>query len=188
MSFYGKSALGTGARKSRRSVSALGQGLSDDRSGRSRHHRQPLPVFLAGLPGSRGRPDAPGPADTQARATRARERLTGFIWTPSSGWSFRTSSMLAIMITAGATLHANGVTDIQTSAQAAQALRPVAGALAETIFALGVIGTGLLSVPVLADRRLMPPERRGNGRRAWPASRWRPRPFTRSFASRQSSG
>jgi hypothetical protein len=57
---------------------------------------------------------------------------------------------LAIMITAGATLHANGITDIQTSAQAAQALRPVAGAFAETIFALGVIGTGLLSVPVLA--------------------------------------
>jgi Mn2+/Fe2+ NRAMP family transporter len=57
---------------------------------------------------------------------------------------------LAIMITAGATLHANGVIDIQTSAQATQALRPVAGAFAETIFALGVIGTGLLSVPVLA--------------------------------------
>jgi Mn2+/Fe2+ NRAMP family transporter len=48
---------------------------------------------------------------------------------------------LAIVITAGATLHANGVTDIQTSAQAAQALRPVAGSFAETTFALGVIGT-----------------------------------------------
>jgi len=57
---------------------------------------------------------------------------------------------LAIMITAAATLHANNVTDIQTSAQAAEALRPIAGSLAETIFALGVIGTGLLSVPVLA--------------------------------------
>ena len=57
---------------------------------------------------------------------------------------------LAIMVTAAATLHANNVTDIQTSAQAAQALRPIAGDLAETIFALGVIGTGLLSVPVLA--------------------------------------
>ena len=57
---------------------------------------------------------------------------------------------LAIMVTAAATLHANNVTDIQTTAQAAQALRPIAGSLAETIFALGVIGTGLLSVPVLA--------------------------------------
>jgi Mn2+/Fe2+ NRAMP family transporter len=57
---------------------------------------------------------------------------------------------LAILITAAATLHAGGVTDIQTTAQAAQALRPIAGPLAEAIFALGVVGTGLLSVPVLA--------------------------------------
>ena len=57
---------------------------------------------------------------------------------------------LAILITAAATLHANGVTDVQTTAQAAEALRPVAGRFAETVFALGVIGTGLLSVPVLA--------------------------------------
>jgi Mn2+/Fe2+ NRAMP family transporter len=61
------------------------------------------------------------------------------------------SNFIALaMITAAATLHANNVTDIQSSAQAAEALRPIAGALAETIFALGVIGTGLLSVPVLA--------------------------------------
>ena len=66
------------------------------------------------------------------------------------GMGFSNFIALAIMITAGATLHANGITDIQTSAQAAQALRPVAGAFAETIFALGVIGTGLLSVSVLA--------------------------------------
>jgi Mn2+/Fe2+ NRAMP family transporter len=66
------------------------------------------------------------------------------------GMGFSNFIALAIMITAAATLHANNVTDIQTSAQAAEALRPIAGALAETIFALGVIGTGLLSVPVLA--------------------------------------
>ena len=66
------------------------------------------------------------------------------------GMGFSNFIALAIMITAAATLHANNVTDIQTSAEAAQALRPIAGSLAETIFALGVIGTGLLSVPVLA--------------------------------------
>jgi Mn2+/Fe2+ NRAMP family transporter len=66
------------------------------------------------------------------------------------GMGFSNLIALAIMITAGATLHANGVTDIQTSAQAAEALRPIAGSLAETTFAPGVIGTGLLSVPVLA--------------------------------------
>jgi NRAMP (natural resistance-associated macrophage protein)-like metal ion transporter len=66
------------------------------------------------------------------------------------GMEFSNVIALAIMITAAATLRANNVTDIQTSAQAAEALRPIAGRLSETIFALGVIGTGLLSVPVLA--------------------------------------
>jgi Mn2+/Fe2+ NRAMP family transporter len=66
------------------------------------------------------------------------------------GMAFSNLIALAIMITAAATLHANNVTDIRTSAQAAGALRPIAGSLAETIFALGIIGTGLLSVPVLA--------------------------------------
>jgi NRAMP (natural resistance-associated macrophage protein)-like metal ion transporter len=57
---------------------------------------------------------------------------------------------IAIIITTAATLHANGKTSIETSAQAAEALRPLAGAFAETIFALGIIGTGLLAIPVLA--------------------------------------
>jgi NRAMP (natural resistance-associated macrophage protein)-like metal ion transporter len=57
---------------------------------------------------------------------------------------------LFIIITTAATLHANGVTDVQTSAQAAQALRPIAGDFAFAIFALGILGTGLLAVPVLA--------------------------------------
>ncbi len=57
---------------------------------------------------------------------------------------------LFIVITTAATLHAHGITDIQTSSQAAEALRPIAGRLAFTIFALGIIGTGLLALPVLA--------------------------------------
>jgi Mn2+/Fe2+ NRAMP family transporter len=57
---------------------------------------------------------------------------------------------LFIMITTAATLNAHGVTDIQTSAQAADALRPIAGRFAFTVFALGIIGTGLLALPVLA--------------------------------------
>jgi Mn2+/Fe2+ NRAMP family transporter len=57
---------------------------------------------------------------------------------------------ISIIITAAATLNATGKTDIETSAQAAEALRPVAGVFAEFIFALGIIGTGLLAVPVLA--------------------------------------
>lgn len=57
---------------------------------------------------------------------------------------------LAIILTTAATLNVSGVTDIQTSAQAAEALRPIAGDYAATIFALGVLGTGLLAIPVLA--------------------------------------
>ncbi|THD45284.1 MAG: divalent metal cation transporter [Bradyrhizobium sp.] len=57
---------------------------------------------------------------------------------------------LFIIITTAATLNAHGVKDIQTSSQAAEALRPIAGEFAFAIFALGIIGTGLLAVPVLA--------------------------------------
>ncbi len=66
------------------------------------------------------------------------------------GMAFSTLIALAIIVTAAATLHANGKTDIESSAQAAEALRPIAGAFAEFIFALGIVGTGLLAIPVLA--------------------------------------
>ena len=57
---------------------------------------------------------------------------------------------LFIVITTAATLHAHGVNDIQTSAQAAEAFRPIAGPFAFVLFAAGIIGTGLLALPVLA--------------------------------------
>jgi NRAMP (natural resistance-associated macrophage protein)-like metal ion transporter len=57
---------------------------------------------------------------------------------------------LCIIITAGATLHLHGLTTIESAAQAAEALRAVAGRFAFAIFALGIVGTGLLTVPVLA--------------------------------------
>jgi NRAMP (natural resistance-associated macrophage protein)-like metal ion transporter len=62
------------------------------------------------------------------------------------------SNLVALFIvwTTAATLNAHGITNIETSAQAAQALRPLAGPFAFTVFALGIIGTGLLTVPVLA--------------------------------------
>jgi NRAMP (natural resistance-associated macrophage protein)-like metal ion transporter len=66
------------------------------------------------------------------------------------GMAFSNLIALSIIITAAATLHASGKTDIQTSAQAAEALKPIAGAFAEWIFALGIVGTGLLAIPVLA--------------------------------------
>jgi len=55
-----------------------------------------------------------------------------------------------IILTTAATLHRTGVFDVQTSAQAAKALEPVAGRFAFFLFAAGIVGTGLLAVPVLA--------------------------------------
>ena len=66
------------------------------------------------------------------------------------GMGFSHLTALFIIIATAATLHAAGVTQITDAAQAAEALRPVAGNFAFALFALGVIGTGLLAVPVLA--------------------------------------
>ncbi|MET0907506.1 MAG: divalent metal cation transporter [Tardiphaga sp.] len=66
------------------------------------------------------------------------------------GMAFSNLIALSIIITVAATLNVAGKTDIQTSAQAAEALKPIAGAFAGIIFALGIVGTGLLAIPVLA--------------------------------------
>ncbi|MBV9589548.1 MAG: divalent metal cation transporter [Hyphomicrobiales bacterium] len=66
------------------------------------------------------------------------------------GMALSNAVALFIVITTAATLNAHGVTDIQTSSQAAEALRPIAGPLVFLVFALGIIGTGLLALPVLA--------------------------------------
>ena len=66
------------------------------------------------------------------------------------GMGFSHITALFIIIATAATLHAHGVTQITNAAQAAQALRPIAGQFAFALFAVGIIGTGLLAVPVLA--------------------------------------
>lgn len=67
-----------------------------------------------------------------------------------TGMAFSNIVAFFIIVTAAATLHAHGITNIQTSTQAAQALRPIAGRFAFLLFALGIVGTGLLALPVLA--------------------------------------
>ena len=84
-------------------------------------------------------------APAQAAGEFRRIRLDTYI-----GMGFSNAVALFIILSTAATLHAKGVTDIQTSAQAAEALRPIAGPAAFVIFALGIVGTGLLAVPVLA--------------------------------------
>ncbi|MEH2511780.1 NRAMP (natural resistance-associated macrophage protein)-like metal ion transporter [Nitrobacteraceae bacterium AZCC 1564] len=81
-----------------------------------------------------------------------------------TGMAFSNLIAVSIIITVSATLHATGKTDIETSAQAAEALRPIAGVFAEFIFAIGIIGTGLLAIPVLAGSAAYAI---GEGRR-WP--------------------
>jgi len=66
------------------------------------------------------------------------------------GMTYSNVISLFIIVTTAVTLHAHGITDINTSAQAAQALRPIAGEFTFLLFALGIISIGLLAVPVLA--------------------------------------
>ena len=66
------------------------------------------------------------------------------------GMFFSNAVAVFIVITTAATLNAHGVTDVQTSSQAALALKPIAGPFVFVVFALGIVGTGLLAVPVLA--------------------------------------
>ncbi|MBB5372489.1 NRAMP family divalent metal transporter [Acidocella aromatica] len=84
-------------------------------------------------------------APEQAGRELRRIRLDTYI-----GMAFSNVISLAIIFTTAATLHVHGITNIQTSSDAAEALRPIAGPLAFTVFALGIIGTGLLALPVLA--------------------------------------
>ncbi len=80
-----------------------------------------------------------------AQSHLRRIRLDTFI-----GMGFSNLVAFFIILSAAATLHKAGITDIQTSAQAAEALRPLAGDFAFLLFSLGIIGTGMLAVPVLA--------------------------------------
>ena len=84
---------------------------------------------------------APG----QARKELSRIRIDTF-----AGMAVSNLIAIAIILSTAATLHAAGKTDIQSAADAASALKPVAGVFAFALFSLGIIGTGLLAVPVLA--------------------------------------
>jgi Mn2+/Fe2+ NRAMP family transporter len=84
-------------------------------------------------------------APEQAKPEFGRIRIDTYL-----GMAFSEIVALFILITTAATLHAHGVTNIQTSSQAALALKPIAGQFVFLVFALGIIGTGLLALPVLA--------------------------------------
>ena len=101
-----------------------GQEIEEQR----RHHVKPLCIT----------PSSAGPELKRIRL----DTLTGM--------GFSTIISLAIVFATAATLNAHGIHDITTSQQAAEALRPLAGQFAFAMFAIGIIGTGMLAVPILA--------------------------------------
>jgi Mn2+/Fe2+ NRAMP family transporter len=90
------------------------------------------------------RPLARAPEQAKAEFSRIR-------WDTYIGMGLSNTVALFIVLTTAVTLHAQGVTDIQTSSQAAEALRPIAGPAVFLVFSLGIIGTGLLALPVLGS-------------------------------------
>ncbi len=92
----------------------------------------------------------PRAAELKAHPVYAAEHLTRIKEDTFIGMGFSNIIALCIVVATAVTLNQQGITDIQTSAQAAEALRPIAGEFAFELFAFGIIGTGLLAVPVLA--------------------------------------
>ena len=92
----------------------------------------------------------PGDEPLRDAPDQARSNLRRIKTDTTIGMIFSNLIAFCIMLTTAVTLHAAGITDIQTTAQAAEALRPLAGEFAFFLFAAGIIGTGLLAVPVLA--------------------------------------
>lgn len=77
------------------------------------------------------------------------EELRAEKWDTVAGMIFCNVVFYFVILAAAATLNATGQTDVQSATEAAQALRPLAGSLATVLFAVGLIGAGLLAVPVL---------------------------------------
>src|SRR6185437_2673364 len=82
-----------------------------------------------------------------ALSARAFRHIAVDTWT---GMTMSNAVAFFIIVTTAATLHAHGLAKIDSAAQAAQALKPLAGEFTFALFSMGIIGTGLLAVPVLA--------------------------------------
>jgi NRAMP (natural resistance-associated macrophage protein)-like metal ion transporter len=94
--------------------------------------------------------DNPDEEPLKCDPMEGRVELKRIGWDTMIGMAASNLVALAIMLTTAATLNAHGILDIRTSADAAEALKPFAGEYASVVFALGIVGTGLLAVPILA--------------------------------------
>ncbi len=92
----------------------------------------------------------PQDAPLLEKPRQAPEQLHRIAWETGVGMGISNLVAFFIMLATAVTLHANGHTDIQSTEQAAQALKPIAGDFAFILFSIGIVGTGLLAVPVLA--------------------------------------
>ena len=92
----------------------------------------------------------PQAAELRANPEYAAEHLARIKTDTYVGMLFSNGVALCIVLATAVTLNEHGITNILTAAQAAEALKPIAGEFAFAVFALGIIGTGLLAVPVLA--------------------------------------
>lgn len=90
---------------------------------------------------------APPLLEAPALAASELKRITGDTWV---GMAYSDASSFFIILATAVTLHSAGITQIDTAAQAASALRPLAGPFASLIFAAGILGVGMIGVPVLA--------------------------------------
>ncbi len=107
------------------------------------HEREEQKEHLAAI----GQPAPVKPGGHQGHLRRAMRALR---LDTALGMTAASATFWFIVMVTGLTLHAHGIRNIATAAQAADALRPLAGDLAGLIFALGIVGTGLLAIPVLA--------------------------------------
>lgn len=92
----------------------------------------------------------PGGGPLLTHPEQAPRHLSRIGWDTYVGMALSNGVAFFIILTTAVTLHQAGITDIATSAEAAEALRPIAGEFAFLLFGLGIIGTGLLALPVLA--------------------------------------
>ena len=112
-----------------------------------------LPAFLQVMYGNQ--PDRwdetlAGAGSLLEHPEQARSELSRIGFDTYVGMGFSNLIAFFIMLTTASTLHVAGITEISTSAQAAEALRPIAGDFAFLLFSLGIVGAGLLALPVLA--------------------------------------
>ncbi len=94
--------------------------------------------------------DSPSLEPIKEKPRTAKKQFRQMRFDTLTGMAFSNLIAIAIIMATAATLHRQGITQIDSAAQAAEALRPVAGSFAFGLFAVGIIGTGFLAVPVLA--------------------------------------